>query len=74
MEGTDPEDQMLLTSSSHKIVAHSLEVPELSAEVERAVYQVQASLDRAKTLEEEKHKLEADQAEQEKEQEQQRRS
>lgn len=60
MDGTDPEDQMLLTNASHKLVAKSLNVPDLGAEVERAVHQVEASLDRAKAFEEERQKLETD--------------
>jgi len=46
VEGTDPEEQMLLTASSHTLIAKSLNVPELSGEVERAVRQVEASLKR----------------------------
>lgn len=66
MEGTDPEDQMLLSKGSHKLVAQSLNVPELSGEVERAVSQVEQTLERARALEEEKLELERHQKEQEK--------
>jgi len=53
-EGTDPEEQMLLTSSSHKLVAEILNVPELDAEVARAVHQVETGLARRKALEKER--------------------
>jgi hypothetical protein len=45
LEGIDPEEWMLLQPGAHKLVAKSLEVPQLAAEVERAVRQVQESLD-----------------------------
>jgi hypothetical protein len=41
IEGTDPEEQMLLPASSHKLVAQTLKVPELATEVERAIHQVE---------------------------------
>jgi len=71
MEGSDAEDQMLLTKDSHKLVAQSLNVPELGVEVERAIHQVEQTLERAKILKEEKQELERYQKEQEKEQERQ---
>ena len=71
VEGSDPEDQMLLTKDSHKLVAQSLNVPELGAEVERAIHQVEQTLEGAKILKEEKQELERYQKEQEKEQERQ---
>lgn len=46
LEGTDPEEKMLLQPGVHKLIAESLEVPELAIEVERAVRQVKESLDR----------------------------
>lgn len=46
LEGLDPEESLLLQSDAHKLVAKSLEVPELAAEVERAVRQVTESLER----------------------------
>jgi hypothetical protein len=67
MEGSDPEEQMLLTSSSHKLVAKTLNVPELAAEIERAVRQVEVSLARQKALEEERLEMEAHRKEQEQE-------
>lgn len=45
LEGVDPEESMLLQPGAHKLVAESLEVPQLAAEVERAVRQVKESLD-----------------------------
>ena len=69
MEGADPEEQMLLTSSSHKLVSQILKVPELDGEVERAIHQVEAGLARQKALEKERLEMEAHR----KEEEQQRR-
>jgi hypothetical protein len=43
LEGIDPEEKMLLHRGAHKLVAKSLEVPELAAEVERAIRQVEES-------------------------------
>jgi hypothetical protein len=67
IEGSDPEEQMLLTGSSHKLVAKILNVPELAGEVERAVRQAEASLARQKALEEERLEMEAHRKEQEQE-------
>ena len=67
MEGIDPEEQMLLTSSSHKLVAQTLNVPELAAEVERAAHQVENTLVRQKALEEERLEMEAQRKEEEQE-------
>ena len=65
LEGADPEEQMLLTSPSHKLVAKTLNVSELGIEVERAVHQVEASLVRQKALEKERLEMEARRKEQE---------
>ena len=46
LEGTDPDESMLLQPGAHKLVALNLEVPQLAAEVERAIRQVKESLDR----------------------------
>ena len=43
----EPEEHMLLDEASHSLVAKELKVPELNAEVERAVRQVKESLLRA---------------------------
>jgi len=67
MEGSDPEEQMLLTASSHKLVAKTLNVPELAGEIERAVRQVEAGLARQKDSQEERLKMEAHRKEQEQE-------
>lgn len=67
MDRVNPEEQMLLTDSSHKLVAQTLNVLELGGEVERAVRQVQATLARQKALEEERLKLEAHRKAQEQE-------
>ena len=45
LEGIDPEELMLLQPGAHKLLAKSLEVPEVAAEVERAVRQVKESLE-----------------------------
>jgi hypothetical protein len=65
MDGADPEEQMLLTDSSHKMVAQTLNVPELGGEIERAVHQVEAALAQQKALEEERLEMEAHRKEQE---------
>ena len=65
MEGSDPEEQMLLTGSSHKLVAKTLNVPELAGEIERAVRQVEAGLARQKDSQDERLKMEAHRKEQE---------
>jgi len=65
MEGADPEEQMLLTRSSHKLVAKTLNIPELGVEVERAVHQVEAALAQKKALEEERLEMEVHRKEQE---------
>jgi len=44
LEKTAPEERMVLTSSSHTKIAMVTGVPELSGEIERAVWQVQRSL------------------------------
>jgi nitrogen-specific signal transduction histidine kinase len=64
MEGADPEEQMLLPSSSHKLVAQTLKVPELATEVERAVRQVEATLARERALKQERLEMEAHRKEQ----------
>jgi hypothetical protein len=64
MEGADPEEQMLLPSSSHKLVAQTLKVPELATEVERAIHQVEATLAREMTLEQERLEVETHRKEQ----------
>jgi hypothetical protein len=53
LEGIDPEESMLLQPGAHKLVAKNLEVPELAAEVERAIRQVNESLERE--VEQERH-------------------
>lgn len=39
--GTAPPDQLILPADSHNLVAKTLGVPELSGEVERAVWQIE---------------------------------
>ncbi|RVX75751.1 hypothetical protein B0A52_00107 [Exophiala mesophila] len=43
-DGTAPPDQLILTADSHDLVAKTLGVPELSGEIERAVWQVERQL------------------------------
>ena len=64
MEGADPEEQILLPGSSHKLVAQTLKVPELATEVERAIHQVETTLARERTLERERLEMEARRKEQ----------
>ena len=64
MEGADPEEQMLLPGSSHKLVAQTLKVPELATEVERAIRQVETTLARDMALERERLEVEAHRKEQ----------
>lgn len=45
-EGKLSEEQLLLKPGSHTLVAQKLGVPELSTEIERAVWQVERSLEK----------------------------
>ena len=56
-EELDIEEHMLLDHSSSKVVARSLMVPELAAEVERAVRQVEKALRAKADLADEKRKM-----------------
>jgi len=58
-EGIDPDEKLLLTSSSHTLIAKNLGVPELGGEVERAVRQVETSLKREDEERQAKENLEA---------------
>lgn len=40
VDGTAPEEQLILTRNTHNKIANVLQVPELGGEVERAVWQV----------------------------------
>jgi len=68
MEGADPEEQILLPASSHKLVAQTLKVPELAAEVERAIHQVETTLAREMALEQERLEMETHRKKQEQQQ------
>jgi len=57
LDGDDPKEQLLLTTGSHVMISEDLQVPELSAEVERAVKQVETSIQ--KQEEEEQREKEA---------------
>ena len=58
-DGVDPEEQILLTASSHSLVAKTLGVPELSGEVERAVRQISQRLETEKATQAEAEKRQA---------------
>ena len=46
-DGTAPKDELLLPAGNHNTIAKRLGVPELSSEVERAVWQVENALRKA---------------------------
>lgn len=58
-EGDVKAEQLLLTAGAHVDVSKSLGVPELSGEVERAVWQVEQASIKAEKEQEEKRQLEA---------------
>lgn len=53
------EERMLLSKSSGQIIADYLDVPQLAAEVERAVWQVEKALKNKQELKDEKAELDA---------------
>ena len=53
------EERMLLSKSSGQIIADYLDVPQLAAEVERAVWQVEKALENKQELKDEKAELDA---------------
>ena len=57
--GRENDEQMLLTHSSGKLIAQTLEIPELEVEIDRAVKQVERSLAAKRELEEEKQEIES---------------
>lgn len=52
------QEQMLLDQSSGELIAEYLQVPEMAAEIKRAVWQVERSLNAKQELGEEKSALE----------------
>ena len=52
LDGTAPEDQIILPAECHDLVANVTDVPELSGEVERASWQIQRQFKRDKTQQE----------------------
>lgn len=56
-EKSEEEPIMLLSPSDGRIIAETLEVPELEQELERAIHQVGAQLRRNKDVSEKKHAL-----------------
>lgn len=53
------EERMLLSKSSGQLFADYLDVPQLAAELERAVWQVEKALKNKQELEDEKAELDA---------------
>lgn len=53
------DEEMVLSQSSARLIADTLEVPELEIEIERAVAQVERSLAARRELAEEKRKIES---------------
>ena len=70
LNGTDPEEHLLLKKGSHAVVSDALRVPELAAEVERALQQVEQSLRKEKVQEEARPQLETRKVEDEKQRKQ----
>lgn len=59
----DLSEKMLLDDSSHTTLAQTLDIPELSAEIERAVRQVRKAIESQKELSVEKKEIESSAAE-----------
>ena len=57
MDSKEPNERLLLHSNDAKLIAESVNVPEIGIEVERAVKQVEQSLADAKALGEALHKM-----------------
>lgn len=55
----EPDESMLLSASSGKLIAHCLDAPELEQEIERAVKQVEKALIAEKELMEERRSIDA---------------
>ncbi len=53
------EEKLLLSQSSGQLIADYVEIPELAAEIQRAVWQVERSLKAQQDLREEKDDLES---------------
>lgn len=52
-------ETMLLSASSGRLIADSLEVPELEQEIERAIHQVEGTLKAKRELKEEKRAIDS---------------
>ena len=50
----EPEEKLLLSQSSGQLIADYVEIPELAVEIQRAVWQVERSLQAQRVLHEEK--------------------
>ena len=55
----EAEEKLLLSHSSGQLIANYVEIPELAAEIQRAVWQVERSLKAQRDLREEKNDLES---------------
>ena len=53
------EETLLLSQSSGQLIADYVEIPELAAEIQRAVWQVERSLEAQRDLHEEKNDLDS---------------
>ena len=53
------EEKLLLSQSSGQLIANYIEIPELAAEIQRAVLQVERSLKTQRDLRKEKNSLES---------------
>lgn len=60
-EGDIKKESIIMTAGAHVDVSKSLKVPELSGEVERAVWQVEQAFIKAEKEQDEKRQLEAQQ-------------
>ena len=49
LDGSAAKEEVILTAGSHTQISKALQVPELSGEVERAVWQVENALKKAET-------------------------
>lgn len=60
LDGSAPPDQLILPADSHNLVAEVTGVPELSGEVERAVWQIERQFQRESSQQPPKQRAEDD--------------
>ena len=53
----EPQEKLLLSQSSGQLIANYVKIPELATEIQRAVWQVERSLQAQRALQEEKSGL-----------------